>query len=250
VTKVGVDETSHRRGHDYVSLFVDLDRAKVIFATPTRERRVMGEFKADLEAHAGDASRVANFSADFWKPYRDGVSDHFKQAAVTADRYHIVQMLNRAVDAVRRGEQRQEPGLKRTRYTWLKKPSRLSARQRQDLTYLRRRYRKTGQAYELKLAFDDLWEQPAEVASAYLVEWCLDVYRTNLEPLKDFVDTIDEHRDDVLRRFQSRINDGVLEAINSLIQSAKRRARGYRTDRHYIAMIYMTSGKLSFALPT
>lgn len=95
----------------------------------------------------------------------------------------------------------------------------------------------------------DLWQLAADAAAGYLDDWCDPVYRTKLDPLKDFVDTIDAHWD-VLRWFQTRITNGVLEAINSLVQAAKRRARGYRTDRHYIAMIYMTAGKLSFGLPT
>ncbi len=64
--------------------------------------------------------------------------------------------------------------------------------------------------------------------------------------MNDFVDTIDVHWDDVLRWFQTRITNGVLKAIKSLVQAAWRRARGYRTDKHYIAMIYMTPGKLIF----
>lgn len=54
----------------------------------------------------------------------------------------------------------------------------------------------------------------------------------------------------MLRWFRTRITNGVLEAINSLVQAAKRRARGYRAGKQYIAMIYMTAGKLSFGLPT
>ncbi len=250
VSQVGVDETSHRRGHDYVSVFVDLDRAKVIFATPTREKKVMAEFKTDLEAHAGKAERVINFSADLWRPYRDGIQENFPNAALTIDRYHVIQLLNQAVDEVRRREQRSQPGLKKTRYIWLKKRSKLSARQLEDLSYFRRRYRKIARAYELKLEFEDLWQLAAEAAAGYLDDWCDRVYRTKLDPLKDFVDTIDAHWEDVLRWFQTRITNGVLEAINSLVQAAKRRARGYRTDRCYIAMIYMTAGKLSFGLPT
>jgi transposase len=250
VRQVGVDETSHRRGHDYVSVFVDLDRSKAIFATPTRERKVIGEFKTDLEARGGAATKVVNFSADLWQPYRDGIAEHFPKAALTIDRYHLIQLLNRALDEVRRGEQSSQPGLKKTRYVWLKRPSRLTARQKEDLAYLRRRYRGTARAYELKLEFDDLWQLSGGEATGYLEDWCKRVYRTKLEPLKDFVDTIDAHRDDVLRWFQTRINNGVLEAINSLVQAAKRRARGYRTDKHYIAIIYMTAGKLSFGLPT
>ncbi len=250
VSQVGVDETSHRRGHDYVSVFVDLDRAKVIFATPTREKKVMVEFKTDLEVHGGMAERVINFSADLWQPYRDGIKENFENARLTIDRYHVIQLLNRAVDEVRRREQRNQPGLKKTRYIWLKRPSRLTARQKEDLGYLRRRHRRTARAYELKLEFEDLWQLSPDAAAGYLDDWCDRVYRTRLDPLKDFVDTIDVHWDDVLRWFQTRITNGVLEAINSLVQAAKRRARGYRTDKHYIAMIYMTAGKLSFGLPT
>jgi len=96
----------------------------------------------------------------------------------------------------------------------------------------------------------DLWQLSADAAPRYLHDWGDHVYRTRLEPLKDFVDTIDAHWDDVLRWFRTRITNGVLEAINSLVQAAKRRARGYRTDKHYIAMIYLTAGKLTFGLPT
>jgi len=251
VSQVGVDETSHRRGHDYVSVFVDLDRSKAIFATPTREKKVVAEFKEDLAAHGGEADQVVNFSADLWQPYRDGIKENFVNARLTIDRYHILQLLNRAVDEVRRREQRNSPGLKKTRYIWLKKQTNLTARQREDLPYLRRRHRRTARAYELKLEFEDLWQLRADQAAGYLDDWCDRVYRTRgLDPMKDFVDTIDVHWDDVLRWFQTRITNGVLEAINSLVQAAKRRARGYRTDKHYIAMIYMTAGKLSFGLPT
>jgi transposase len=250
VAQVGVDETSHRRGQDFVSIFADLDRAQVIFATPTREKRVVGEFKTDLEAHGGKATNVYRFSADLWRPYRTGIKEHFPNATLTLDRYHIVQLLNRAVDEVRRQEQRTAPGLKHSRYTWLKKPSKLTMGQRQDLLYLRDRYRQTGRAYELKLQFDDMWSLNADMAPGYLVAWCSAVQRSGLEPLTAFADSIDKHRYDVLRWFRTHISIGVLEAINGLVQAAKRRARGYRTDRHYIAMIYMTAGKLNFGLPT
>ncbi len=93
-----------------------------------------------------------------------------------------------------------------------------------------------------------MWSLPdAELASAFLDDWCDRVYDSKLRPL---IDTLDSHWDDMLRWFQTRISNGVLEAINSLIQAAKRRARGYRTDTHYIAMIYMTAGKLNFGLPS
>jgi transposase len=95
-----------------------------------------------------------------------------------------------------------------------------------------------------------MWSLPADMAPGYLVAWCSEVQRSGIEPLQAFANTIDEHRYLLLRWFRTHISIGVLEAINGLVQAAKRRARGYRTDRHYIAMIYMTAGKLNFGLPT
>jgi len=71
-----------------------------------------------------------------------------------------------------------------------------------------------------------------------------------LDALRTLACTVVDHCEGILRWFQTRINNGVMEAINSLVQAAKRRARGYRTDRNYIAMIYIIAGKLSFNLPT
>ncbi len=93
-------------------MFVDLDRATLIFATPTREQKVVSEFKADFETHLGRAEAVINFSSDMWKPYHDGIKAHFENAALTIDRYRVIQMLSRAVNEVRRAEQRNAQGLK------------------------------------------------------------------------------------------------------------------------------------------
>src|SRR5260370_15946225 len=134
--RVGVDEPSHRRGQDFVSVFADLDRAKVIFATPTKEKKVIGEFKTELEAHGGKATNVYSFSADLWRPYRAGIKEHFPNATLTLDRYHVVQLLNRAVDEVRRREQRTAPPFKNTRYTWPHKPRKVPTGQSPHLLSL------------------------------------------------------------------------------------------------------------------
>ena len=70
------------------------------------------------------------------------------------------------------------------------------------------------------------------------------------EPIKEAAYTIKRHWNGVLRWFTSKINNGILEGINSLIQAAKARARGYRTKRNLITMIYLIAGKLNFDLPT
>lgn len=254
VCKVGVDETSHRRGQDYVTLFVDLERSKVLFVTPGRDHRTVERFREDLEAHGGAASRVAEFTMDMSEAFHKGVAGNFEKAEMTIDRYHVVQQLNQAMDEVRRTEQRRNPDLKGSRYSWLKRSGKLTDKERGELDEHRRRCRTMGRAYELKLEFEEFWELPggSDQADAFLGSWCLHVWesRVPIEPVQVFADTLVKNWERILHWFESRIGNGILEAINSLVQAAKRRARGYRSTRNYIAMIYMTAGKLNFELPT
>ena len=102
-------------------------------------------------------------------------------------------------------------------------------------------------AYSWKLAFEAFYEQPAEEAEGYLERWYRGAVRSRLEPIKAFAYTVDDHWDGVIRWHATRISNGVLEGINSLVQAAKRRARGYRSTRNLIAMIYLIAGKLDLA---
>ena len=109
---------------------------------------------------------------------------------------------------------------------------------------------KTARAYHIRLNFQEFWEQPADEAEAFLKRWYFWATHSRLEPIKEAAYIIKRHWDGVLRWFTSRISNGILEGINSLIQAAKARARGYRSARNFITMIYITAGKLEFDLPT
>lgn len=249
VRRVGIDETSARRGHDYISLFVDLDHSRVLYATEGRDHEVLKRFASDLIAHGGSPRRVRDVCCDMSPAYILGTQASLPRAEITFDRYHLAQLLGKAIDEVRRSEAPGRPELKRTRYLWLKRPEKLSERQRADLAYLRVRDRglRTARAYRWRLAFDAFFDQPPALAEDYLDRWYRGAIRSRLGPIKNFAYTVGEHWDGVLRWHTSRISNGVLEGINSLVQAAKRRARGYRTTRNLIAMTYLIAGKLDMA---
>src|SRR5439155_22893000 len=94
------------------------------------------------------------------------------------------------------------------------------------------------------LDFDLFYQLPPGQAEAYLEAWCDGVRRSRLAPLQPFVRLVDDHWEGIIRWHWTRIGTGVLEGINSLVQAAKRRARGYRTNRNLIAMIYMIAGRI------
>lgn len=251
VTRVGVDETSARRGQDYVSLFVDLDAPKprVLFATEGRDHTTVERFAADLVAHDGDPERVRDVSADMSPAFEQGVRASLPGAYLTWDRYHLASHATKAVDAVRRAEAKQRPELKGTRYVWLKRPEHLTAKQAAALEGLRPASvgLATARAYRWRLAFDAFFQQPRGLAEDYLERWYAGAIRSRLEPIVAFARMIGDHWEGVLRWHWTKLNNGVLEAINSLVQASKRRARGYRNKKNLIAMIYLIAGRLDFS---
>jgi transposase len=246
VSRLGVDETSFRRGQDYVTVFADLDRRRAIFVTEGRDASTYARFVEDLPEHGGTAAQITEVCQDMSEAFLSGALEHLPEAEITFDRYHVKAQISKAVDHVRR-EEREEHGdlLKRSRYLWLKRPSSLNDKQRDRLdALLRHRSLKTVRAYRWMLKFDHVYELPAEEAEHYLHAWCRGAKRSRLQPIINFAQMVEEYWLGITRWFHSRISNGLLEALNGLVQAAKRRARGYRTTRNYIAMIYLTVGKL------
>ena len=135
---------------------------------------------------------------------------------------------------------------KNTRYLWLKRPNNLTARQQDLLDELLQQPLGPVRAYELSLRFDDFYElDDPDAAEEYLRRWIAEVHTSGLQPLIKFTRMLEDHWLGVMRWHHSRVSNGLLEGLNSLIQAAKRRARGYRTNRNYIAMIYLVAGKLN-----
>ncbi len=296
VTKVGCDETSARRGQDYVSLFMDLETRRVMFATPGKDAETVKAFAEDLTAHGGaPKTQVEEVCCDMSPAFISGITKYLAEqpeeaeaqvaditaeavevttsAAVVAtadpaepvtsegdetevelhcpqiifDRYHVVAKANEAVDHVRRAESKTRPELKRSRYLWLKNEANLTVKQREKLAWLTRpsMQLKTTRAARWRDDFNEFYNKESiEEAEAYLRRWCYGAKRSRLEPIKEFVATVEAHFDGILAWHQSQISNGLLEGTNSLVQAAKRRARGYRSKAKMITIIYLIAGKL------
>ena len=160
VARVAIDETAAKRGHDYVSLFVDIDQRRVLFVTEGRGADTVATFADDLEAHDGDASRIKQVCIDMSGAFIKGVTENLPEAEITFDKFHAVKLVNDAVDKVRRAESKGRPELKRSRYLWLRNEPSLSAQSRASLAALTRLNLKTARAYQIRLAFQEIYRQP------------------------------------------------------------------------------------------
>ncbi len=251
VTRIAFDETAARRGHNYVSLFVDLDGPRVLFVTDGKDAATVKAFADDLTQHGGSPENIGEVCIDMSAAFIKGTAAHLPKANITFDKFHAVKIVNDAVDQVRRAEQKTRPELKKTRYIWLKNKDNLSHAQRDALGGLSGLNLKTARAYQIRLTFQDFYAQPSrEAAEAFLKKWYFWATHSHLPPMIEAARTIKRHWDGVLRWFDSKIANGLIEGINSLVQAAKAKARGYRSTRNLKAVIYMIAGKLDLRLPT
>ena len=250
VTRIAIDETAARRGHNYITLFADIDQARVLFATEGKDAATVAAFAGDLAAHGGDPEAIEEVCIDMSPAFIKGVAENLPNAAVTFDKFHAVKIVNDAVDQVRRSEQKRQNVLKGTRYIWLRNPANLSERQQAILDALPTHHLKTARAYQMRLAFQELYQQDSpKQAAQYLKRWYLWATHSRLSPMIDAAHTVKRHWNGILRWFDSKIANGLIEGINSLVQAAKAKARGYRSVRNLKAMVYLLAGKLDLRLP-
>jgi transposase len=250
VRRVGVDETSARKGQDYISIFADLDARRVLFATEGRCAETLERFATDLAAHGGDPERVTDTSSDMSTAFISGIRAHLPNARMTFDRYHLAAKLSEAIDAVRRDEVATRPELKHTRWLWLKNYPTLSSTQRRELHHLMRPSARlaTARARRWREDFQAFYDQDPSYAPEYLRRWCSGAKRSRLPPIKEFVTLVEKHFQGILAWHTNHLTNGLLEGINSLVQAAKARARGYRNKNKMITIVYLIAAKLQ--LPT
>ena len=116
VTAVGIDETAARRGHNYITLFHDLKAGRLLFACEGRDASTVKTFTADLRTHGGDPDAITAACIDMSRAYIAGIGRHLPNAAITFDRFHVIQLANAALEEIRCAEVREEPALKRSRW--------------------------------------------------------------------------------------------------------------------------------------
>lgn len=252
VHAVGVDETSSRRGHDQIPHFVDPNARRPSFAIPSKDAETFEKFSADLQAHGVSAEAITDVSMDLSPAFPKGAAEHLPNAEITFDRFHLMKLVNKAVDDVRKGELLTQPNLTTTRWIWLKSDCNLKMNQKAKLQeLLKDQNLTTAQAYQFRLTFRDIFTVKNRHQGATLRKaWMENAKDSRLPPIVKVAYTIMNHWDGVLRWFESQDTRGILEGFNSLIPSAKARARGYRTLRNFVNMAYPILGKPNLRLAT
>lgn len=247
VKNIGVDETAARRGQDYISLFHDLDNHKVLFATEGRKAEVFDQFADDLEMHGGCSENIKNVCMDMSNSFQSGAANTIPWAEISFDEFHIIKIANEVVNEVRKEEVKFEPALIGSRWGLLKDTSNWTQKQANQMCSLNKMRLKTTKAWQLKEALRDIFKTAHGRGEAELLlnKWYSWARRCRVPQVKEFALTIKRHWDGILNSFDSELTNGSVEGINSIIQAAKARARGYSTRHNLILITYLIAGKLA-----
>jgi len=249
VKAIAIDETSVRKGWKYVTVIIDAQTRRLLHLAPGRSGEALREFRKALTERGGRPEQITHIVMDMLHCFKRGARENFPWAKVVFDRYHVMVMAGEAVDKVRKQLQNEGADLKGS--LWALRGNEWNLREDQKIKReeLARRYKQLGRALALRSALQDVYTAGTD-GPALLKWWCQWAKRSRLKPFEKLASTIEEHWTGILAFFENRLTQGPIEAINGLIQLAKRRARGFRNLAYLRAIAYWVAGKLTLNLPS
>jgi len=235
MTAVGMDETSKKKNHDYVSLFVDMNEKKIAFVAEGKDNKTVEAFADDLEKHNGDPEKITDVSCDMSPAFIKGVKENLPNAQITFDKFHIMKIINEAVDNVRKSEVKDQESLKGLKYAFLKNRENLSDYHREKVEALediKNLNLKTIRAWHIRENFQEIYKETTKSGfESLLKKWYFWATHSKLKPIISAAKTIKNHWDGILRWQKTRISNGILEGLNSILQAAKKKHVVLRLSR-------------------
>lgn len=245
---IGMDEISIRKGHSYAIVVADLDRRRPIWMseTPGRTEEDLDRFYNEIGPKRCEKIQLAVM--DMWKPFRNSTKRHAPQARILFDKFHVINHLGNALDAVRRSEYQRVNGTERKfikgqRYTLLSHRANLNAAGRRSLRLLLKANKRLHKAYLLKEAFGQLWDYNNPTWSRKFFEnWKAQLKWQRLKPFEKFAAMIERHWDGIAVYClpENKVSLGFMEGLNNKIRLIQRRAFGIK-DLHYLKLKVLTS---------
>jgi len=253
IEAIGVDEVQFGKGHQYITVVYQLcgETRRLLYVGQQRDAAALQTFF--------DATGVLWCNAikyvctDMWRAYLKVIREYMPDATHILDRFHIVKLLNEAVDKVRREENRElrkqgVEALKGLKYTFLKRPENLTAHQHEQLQKVINNKRlKTVRAWLWKEKFQLFWEYTSPYwARQYLKRWERGVMRSRLAPMKKFVKTLRSHEDLIFNWFKAKkvYSSGAVEGMNRKINLVTRKSYGFRSLDVLKIALFHTLGHL------
>jgi transposase len=253
--RIGVDEISYRRGHQYLTIVADHDTGRVVWVAKGKRGKALEDFY-DAVGDDGRA-RIEAVSMDLGTTYRDATRRRVPHAAVCFDPFHVIQITNRALDAVYKAAGHEHPtgvgdrAWRNTRFALRAGAENLTDDQRELLNAYRRRRHRLWRAWELKEALRDLYRRvDPTMARPYLKRWINSARRSRIPAFVNLARQIQRNFDGIVAAVELGLSNSRLEGINARIRLIQRRGYGYHSVDSLAAVIYLCLGGITIQLPT
>lgn len=256
VTRIGVDEVSYRRGHRYLTVVVDHDTGRLLFAHPGKNAAALDAFFEKLGPEL--CSRIQLVSLDAAPQWRLSVRQHCPNAKLCLDPFHVVKWASDALDEVRRrvwraartgADMSTAAGIKGLRFVLLKNPEDLSVPQRTTLETLEKTNHPLFRGYLLKEELRQVFKLKGAEGVALLDTWLLWARRCQLPEFTRVAASITENLTAVRDALVTGLSNARVESLNTRMQLLTRTAFGFHSPDSLISMAFLKLGGLCPALP-
>lgn len=253
IESIGIDEVQWHRGHKYQTLVYQIDNGckRLLWIGPDRTARTLLKFFRFFGRDR--TNRLKYVCSDMWRAYLRVVAKKAPKAIHILDRFHVTQLLSKAIDRVRAAEVKQlkadgfEPILTRGRWLLLKRPENLTDKQTVKLNDLLQYNLKSMRSYLMKEDFQQFWQYTYPAwAGRFLDDWCSRAMRSRIEPMKSVARTFRDKHDLMLNWFRAdgQLSAGIVEGFNNKLKLVTRKSYGFRTQDAYETALYHNLGAL------
>lgn len=247
---LGIDETSFQKRHEYVTVVCDLLNRRVLYVADGRSKDSIDGFYKGLTPTQLEG--IEGVAMDMWRPYVSSTQAWVPDAEgkIVFDKFHVVAHLFKALDDVRKQENRHlrkqgDTTLTGTKYLWLKGRDRFDPDSWLEFSQLRESSLKTARAWAIKEAFSHFWSYVyLGSARKFFQQWYSWAIRSQLEPIKKVARMFKARLENILTYLTHRITNAIAEGINAKIQWIKRTAHGFGNRDNFRAAILFHCGGL------
>jgi transposase len=255
--RIGIDEISYKRGYRFLTVVVDHDSGRLVWAAPGKERRTLEAFFTLLGEDRCQKIRLV--SADGAEYIAKVVAERCPNAAVCADPFHVVSWATKALDEVRRevwnqargqgGDKAGAKALQRCRYALWKNPENLTERQRGKLAWVAKTNERLYRAYLLKEELRLVFHLEGEEAKVLLRQWLAWASRCRIPAFVELAAKIRAHLPSIHATLEHGLSNGLVESTNTKVRLLTRMAFGFRSPEALVALALLDRGGYCPPLP-
>jgi transposase len=238
---IGVDEFSIKKGHKYMTIFINLETGEIIHAVEGKSIESVTPFILQLKEKA---IRLKAIAMDMNAAYASATKKHLLDVDVVFDRFHVVALLNTAIDEIRRDQQAKcnAVGLrviKGMRFLLLSNYEKLNPKKQDSLECLLEVNKPIALAHAMKEQIRLFWSKGSvQEGAKFLAWWIMDAVESGIYELQKTGKTLLRNWNGLVNYFKHPITNGKTEGINNKIKTMKRQAYGFRDIEYFKLRLY------------